>query len=206
MISLRHVTKTFGRFAALRDITIDLSPGRTYVLLGDNGAGKSTLLRVLTGLSRPSAGEVTVRGSIGYMAHASMLYDELSGAENLRYFAALYGVAYARCLDLIAAVGLDPALTRPVRDYSQGMKQRLSLARAVLHEPDVLLLDEPFSNVDTSSAARMLSLLHSMREAGKTILAATHQPTLLADVADEHLRMETGAIVSRRHLHPEVPA
>jgi ABC-type multidrug transport system ATPase subunit len=205
-ISLQNVTKTFGRFAALRNVTFDLVPHRIYVLLGNNGAGKSTLLRVLAGLAKPSSGVVQFRGTLGYMAHATMLYDELTGIENLRYFATLYGVALHRCTEAIRAVGLDPDLGRPVRDYSQGMKQRLSLARAVLHEPDVLLLDEPFSNVDSASAARMIALLHGLCDAGKTILVATHQAALLEEVADEFMQMDAGMIVSRHRLRPEVPA
>jgi ABC-type multidrug transport system ATPase subunit len=205
-ISLQNVTKTFGRFAALRNVTFDLFPHRVYALLGNNGAGKSTLLRVLAGLAKPSSGVVQVRGTLGYMAHATMLYDELTGIENLRYFATLYGVALHRCAEAINAVGLDPDLGRPVRDYSQGMKQRLSLARAVFHEPDVLLLDEPFSNVDSASAARMIALLHGLCDAGKTILVATHQAALLEEVADEFMQMDAGMIVSRRPLRPGVPA
>src|SRR6202030_4853274 len=106
---------------------------------------------------------------IGYMAHPSLLYDEMSGMENLRYFARLYGIAGdARCGQVIRAVGLDPELSRPVGKYSQGMRQRMSLARAILHDPKILLLDEPFSNVDAQSAVAMVTLLTRMRDAGKT--------------------------------------
>lgn len=176
------------------------------MLLGENGAGKSTLLRVIAGLARPSTGSVTRRGSVGYMAHASMLYDELSGIENLHYFAALYGIPRQRCLEALEAVGLDPLLKRATRDYSQGMRQRLSLARAILNDPDILLLDEPFSNVDAASASQMVSLSRRWRDAGKTILVVTHQPALLEGSADEFIHMAAGRVVSCELVVREVRA
>ena len=205
-ISLRDITKIFGRFAALRGISLELTAGKLYVLVGDNGAGKSTLLRIATGLAKPNDGSVEVHGSLGYMAHATMLYDELSGIENLRYFAALYGLPERLCADTMQTVGLDPALTRPARDYSQGMRQRLSLARAILNDPAVLLLDEPFSNVDATSTAQMAELLRRWRDAGKTIMVITHQPAALDGIADEFIRMDAGRIVSRQPSLREVIA
>jgi ABC-type multidrug transport system ATPase subunit len=118
--------------------------------------------------------------------------------ENLCYFARLYGIAGdARCEEVIRSVGLDPALTRPVGQYSQGMRQRMSLARAILHDPKILLLDEPFSNVDVHSAREMVGLLKDMRDAGKTIFVVTHQAALLDGVADEFVWMRAGQIVAR---------
>jgi ABC-type multidrug transport system ATPase subunit len=127
-----------------------------------------------------------------------LLYDEMSGMENLRYFAGLYGLdSDARCAEVIRAVGLDPDLTRSVGQYSQGMRQRMSLARAILHDPRLLLLDEPFSNVDVHSAREMVALLEGMRDTGKTIFAVTHQALLLEGVADEFVWMQAGQIVDR---------
>jgi ABC-type multidrug transport system ATPase subunit len=135
---------------------------------------------------------------IGYMAHPSLLYDEMSGMENLRYFARLYGIEDdALCAKWIKAVALDPELDRPVGQYSQGMRQRMSLARALLNDPKILLLDEPFSNVDIRSARQMVGLLGTMRDAGKTIFVVTHQASLLEGAADEFVAMENGKIVSR---------
>jgi ABC-type multidrug transport system ATPase subunit len=132
------------------------------------------------------------------MAHPSLLYDEMSGMENLRYFAQLYGITGdQRCAEVIRAVGLDPELPRAVGQYSQGMRQRMSLARAILHDPRVLLLDEPFSNVDVNSAREMVGLLKGMRNGGKTIFVVTHQAMLLEGVADEFVWMEGGQIVDR---------
>lgn len=205
-ITVRNVIKQFGRFAALRGVTAEFDAGRFHAILGDNGAGKTTLLRSLAGLAHPTRGEISIFGrtpkaacqDIGYMAHPSLLYDEMSGMENLRYFAHLYGIAGdSRCQEAIRSVRLDPELTRPVGQYSQGMRQRMSLARAILHDPKILLLDEPFSNVDVHSAREMVGLLKGMRDAGKTIFVVTHQALLLEGVADEFIWMESGQIVDR---------
>jgi ABC-type multidrug transport system ATPase subunit len=220
-VVLTEVTKLFGRFAALCGVSAEFAPGRLYLVLGDNGAGKSTLLRAIAGLMTPTRGTVTVLGSsrlrsvaamIGYMAHAPLLYDEMDAMENLRYFARLYGIpGDQRCAEVMHTVGLDPALPRRIGQYSQGMRQRLSLARAVLNDPAIVLLDEPFSNVDVVSAREMVRLLGEMRDAGKTLFVVTHQPALLEGVADESIFMNAGAITERRsqvrdELHsPRIP-
>jgi ABC-type multidrug transport system ATPase subunit len=205
------VIKKFGRFPALRGVTAEFAPRRLYVILGDNGAGKTTLLRTIAGLSQPTRGTVSVLGAnqiksvcaqIGYMAHPSLLYDEMSCLENLHYFAGLYGIcdselANQRCRAAIASVKLDPDLARPVGQYSQGMRQRMSLARALLNDPKLLLLDEPFSNVDFHSAQEMAALLGQIRDQGRTLLVVTHQPALLESVADEFVWMDSGKIVDR---------
>ncbi len=228
-VALVDVTRHFGRFAALRGVTAEFAPARLYTIVGDNGAGKSTLLRILAGLLQPTRGTVevlgttklnSIRSQFGYMAHAPLLYDELSAIENMEYFARLYeahpplkgkgaappdrqsceGAAprgKRACEDAIRTVGLDPSLNRRVGQYSQGMRQRLSLARAVLHDPKLLLLDEPFSNVDIVSAREMVRLLGTMRDAGRTIFVVTHQPALLEGIADEFIHMESGRIVAR---------
>lgn len=201
-----RVVKQFGRFAALRGVTAEFIAGKLYVILGDNGAGKTTLLRTIAGLAQPTRGAISVLGTenlksvcahLGYMAHPSLLYDEMSGLENLRYFAGLYGVKETRCREAIAAVKLDPDIDRPVGQYSQGMRQRMSLARAILNDPRLLLLDEPFSNVDLRSAHEMAALLGDMRELGKTVFVVTHQPGLLEAIADEFVCMEAGKITDR---------
>lgn len=193
----------------MRGVSAEFVPGRLYAILGDNGAGKTTLLRALAGLTRPTRGTISVLGTtdlravcrqLGYMAHPSLLYDEMSGMENLRYFAQLYGISDdARCSSVISAVNLDPTLARPVGHYSQGMRQRMSLARALLNDPKILLLDEPFSNVDARSAREMVGLLTHLRAAGKTLFVVTHQAALLEGAADEFVLMEAGQIVRRTH-------
>ncbi len=213
IIAISTLVKQFGRFAALRGVSVEFAAGRLYAILGDNGAGKTTLLRALAGLVHPTRGSIQIFGTtdlraicheLGYMAHPSLLYDEMSGMENLRYFAGLYGISDDQgCAAAMAAVDLDPSLTRLVAQYSQGMRLRLSLARALLNDPKILLLDEPFSNVDVRSAGAMVVLLARMRTAGKTIFVVTHQASLLAGVADEFIWMEGGQITRRtRELQP----
>jgi len=203
---LENVSKLFGSFAALRQVSVELELGKCYVLIGENGAGKSTLLRILAGLLRPSFGTVKVFGAdephdardrIGYMSHAPMLYDELTGAENLRYFARLY--PDRECLSpalALSQVGLDPNLPRPLGQYSQGMRQRTSLARVLLAQPELLLLDEPFSNMDVESVRQMVELLAKFRHGTRTIVITTHQRDSAAPIADYILALKAGRVAS----------
>ena len=209
---LDQVSKLFGSFAALRQVSLDFEPGRCYVLLGENGAGKSTLLRILAGLLRPGFGTVRVfpgpggapglepqaaRARIGYMSHAPMLYDELTAQENLRYFAGLYpGRECLSPAEALSEVGLDPGLDRIVGQYSQGMRQRASLARVLMTIPELLLLDEPFSNMDVDSARQMIKLLAGFRHSSRTIVIATHQRDLTAQIADFFVTLHAGRLVS----------
>jgi heme ABC exporter ATP-binding subunit CcmA len=209
---LNQVSRLFGTFVALRQVSLNLEPGRCYVMLGENGAGKSTLLRILAGLLRPSFGAVRVFGDyephdardrIAYMSHAPMLYDELTGEENLRYFASLYpGRDCLAPADALRQVGLDPTLKRTVGQYSQGMRQRTSLARVLLPVPELLLLDEPFSNMDVESARQMVELLARFRQGNRTIVLTTHQRELAAPIADFVLTLHAGGI---RSLEPGSP-
>ncbi len=229
VVSLQGVVRHFGRFAALRGVTAEFPAptrattaraedpvqGGLYLILGENGAGKSTLLRIMAGLLKPTRGSVTMLGAtdlreiasrVGYMGHAPLLYDELSAMENLRYFAGLYGIGPnddARCQAAIRLVGLDPELKRSVGQYSQGMRQRISLARAIVHDPELLLLDEPFSNVDVQSAREMARLMGKMRDDGKMIFVVTHQPVVLEAVADESLLLSAGRLAARERGLPE---
>jgi heme ABC exporter ATP-binding subunit CcmA len=204
--SLDKVSKLFGSFAALRQVSLELEPGRCYVLIGENGAGKSTLLRILAGLLRPSFGTVKVFGNlephevrarIGYMSHAPMLYDELTAQENLRYFRSLYpGRACLTPAEALRQVGLDPKLNRILGQYSQGMRQRTSLARVLLPVPELLLLDEPFSNMDVESARQMVELLAGFRHGSRTIIITTHQREMAAPIADWVLTLHAGQLIS----------
>ncbi|MEA3005125.1 MAG: hypothetical protein QOI94_394 [Acidobacteriaceae bacterium] len=213
LVQLDNVSRMFGRFPALRKVSFSFIAGRCYVLLGENGAGKSTLLRILAGLLEPTLGTARIfaedrgagkpekiasqRARIGYMSHAPMLYDELSAEENLRYFAGLY--RSCSCLtpsEALLAVGLDPTLTRPVGQFSQGMRQRTSLARVLLPRPELLLLDEPFSNMDVASAGKMVTMLAQLRAANRTVVLTTHQRSLAEPLADYFLTMEAGQLIS----------
>ena len=216
---LTNVSKTFGTFAALRNLSLTLQPGTITLVLGENGAGKSTLLRLLAGLTTPSFGTLKVFGDtpqntrrrIAYMSHAPMLYDELTALENLQYFAKLgeQGLACA-CASgspemALRAVGLDPKLTKPVAQYSQGMRQRASLARVLQSDPELLLLDEPFSNLDVAGAQQMVELIADFRTwpvagsaHGRTIVLTTHQAHLATGIADRTLTITRGTLVQER--------
>lgn len=234
--SLSEASKLYGTFAALRKVSVEFAVGSSTMILGDNGAGKSTLLRLLAGLIAPSRGTVLTfseeprkqRHRIAYMSHEAMLYDELSALENLRYFAALQRDGRIACSCTgspemaLRAVGLDPALTRPVGQYSQGMRQRASLARVLQTDPELLLLDEPFSNLDVESAHHMVELLQGFRTwpvnktqdprcgpsqapaspadgpaRGRTIILTTHQAHLAEPLVETTLIMRAGTIISR---------
>jgi heme ABC exporter ATP-binding subunit CcmA len=201
---LIEVSKLYGPSVALRQITTEFATGKSYLILGENGAGKSTMLRVIAGLAQPSSGKVlvfgetpqSVRHRISYMGHETMLYDEMTARENLRYFAELY--PDGSCLTpekALELVGLLPNLDKPVKAYSQGMRQRVSLACALMTQADLLLLDEPFSNMDQRSTIQLLALLQQLRGAGQTLLLTTHQAELARPLADVVLTLESGRIV-----------
>jgi ABC-type multidrug transport system ATPase subunit len=215
---LESVSKIYGGFAALRNVTATFPSGSCTVILGENGAGKSTLMRVVAGLITPTRGAVSVfsessprlqRHRMAYMSHSPMLYDELTAMENLTYFASLHRDGGCACVGspemALRAVGLDPSLSRPVGQYSQGMRQRTSLARVLQTDPELLLLDEPFSNLDVASANHMVALLADFRtwpvapvsgvEGKRTILITTHQARLAEPLADRRLTMRNGQIL-----------
>ncbi len=212
-VQLDHVSLLFGGFVALRELSLTLPAGASVVLLGENGAGKSTLLRVIAGLVSPSFGSLTVlgdaprnrRGCIALMGHASQLYDELTAMENLTFFASLHASAsaatlHARAEQALREVALDPANPRRVGEYSQGMKQRTALARVLLTEPSLLLLDEPFSNLDAASAQGMIGRLQQwLAQAGpdgqpRTLILTTHQPELARALARITLTLSAGQL------------
>ncbi|HEY6412183.1 MAG TPA: ABC transporter ATP-binding protein [Edaphobacter sp.] len=215
--TLDSVSRVYGAFAALRNVSATFTAGSSTVILGENGAGKSTLLRIIAGLITPTRGTVTVfsssphrqRRRIAYMSHSAMLYDELTAMENLTYFAALHRDEGCACVGspemALRAVGLDPNLSRPVGQYSQGMRQRTSLARVLQTDPELLLLDEPFSNLDAASALHMVELLADFRTwpvppvngvpGARTIILTTHQAHLAQPLADSTLHMRSGQII-----------
>ncbi len=186
-VEVAGVWKYYGDFPALRDIRFGVEPGACMALLGRNGAGKTTLLKILAGLSRPAKGSVTIYGSeardrktrqeIGVIGHAISLYDELSAYENLRLFAEMYGLEHPRRAagEWLERTGLERVRHGLVREFSRGMRQRLAVARAFLHDPSVLLLDEPFTALDDRAIALLQSLLRDAVGEGRTILISTHQ-------------------------------
>jgi heme exporter protein A len=203
-IELRGAGRRYGERAALRDVSLELPAGRTLVVFGPNGAGKTTLLRMLATLLRPNAGEVrvlggalpddgwAVRGRIGFLGHEALLYRELSGRENLRFHARLHGVARERVDAVIDAVGMTARADDPIAELSRGMVQRLAVARAVLHEPELLLLDEPLANLDPAAAAQVQPLIGA--GAGRTRVVTSHDPAGGLAGADVALGLKAGRV------------
>jgi heme ABC exporter ATP-binding subunit CcmA len=187
MIAARGVWKFFGDFAALRDVSLEIAPGATLALLGRNGAGKTTLLRMLAALSSPSRGSITIGGAslrepaqrrrIGVIGHGISIYDDLTAAENLRFFASLYDIAAPdeRVNRWLETTGLLRVRNTLARQFSRGMRQRLAIARAFFHEPDILLLDEPFTALDDRAAALLAGLIRQAHEEKRTLVISTHQ-------------------------------
>ena len=201
-IELRGLARYFGERTALRDVSVSLPAGATLAVLGRNGAGKSTLLRILASLLRPHAGDVVVfgeplprrgfavRGRLGLLSHEPLLYRELTGRENLEYHARLHRVALDRVQEVLVAVGMERRAGDPVRLLSRGMVQRLAVARAVLHAPALLLLDEPRANLDPAASALVEPLIG--RASGCTRVLTSHDPAAALAEADLVLALKDG--------------
>ena len=207
-LQARAVSKRYGTQRVLDQLDLSLSPGQTVCLLGPNGAGKTTLLRVLAGLLRPTAGELRLDGApldfthsaarrqFGLVMHQTYLYEQLSGPENLRFYANLYQVDLSEgsLQALLRRVGLNPTRPTPVRAYSRGMKQRLTIARALLPSPRILLLDEPYTGLDMQGCQLLNDLLRHEREEGRIILATTHELSYVLQVATHFAVLARGRI------------
>ncbi len=211
-LSLAGLRRDYGERTALEGVTLELARGETLLVLGPNGAGKTTLLRILATLLRPSGGEVRalgcrmpeetwkLRGRIGLLGHEPLLYRDLSGRENLRFHARLHGrrgdAAEARIAALLAAVGMERRADECVVELSAGMRQRLAICRCVLHEPELLLLDEPDSNLDAEGRELAHELIGP--GVGRTRVLVTHDPDRHVPEADQVLQLGIGerAVVS----------
>jgi heme exporter protein A len=187
VLEARGLSRDFGRRHAVRDLTFGLARGESLALFGPNGAGKTTLLRLLAGLLRPTAGHAAIsgsdirsdaglRGRIGLISHQSMLYPPLTSLENVEFSARLHGVPDARAASMRAldAMAIAGRATSQVRTLSRGMQQRVSIARAIVHGPVVLLLDEPYTGLDASGAATLSEMLDGLRRSGATMVLVTH--------------------------------
>ena len=186
-VGVESVWKFYGDYPALRNVSLSAAPGACLALIGRNCAGKTTLLRTIAGFSRPGKGKIAIFGNgprdtatrrlMGFIGHGISVYDELSALENLMLFGKLYGLADPKktALEWLERTGLDRVKDGLVREFSRGMRQRLAVARAFLHSPKVLLLDEPFTALDDRAIAVLQRLLHEALSEGKTIVMSTHQ-------------------------------
>jgi heme exporter protein A len=187
-IEVRNLTKSFGSHTALWDVSLSVAKGEFLTLVGPNGAGKTTLLRILATLSRPTSGAVWVDGwdladgstevrrRLGFLSHQPLLYGDLTAEENLRFFGRMYGVLDlpVRMSEVLEQVGLLARRRDPVRTFSRGMQQRLAIARAILHRPTVMLLDEPYTGLDQQAVAMLDEVMQAVGTASLTVLMTTH--------------------------------
>jgi len=221
-ITIRGLVKRYHFRAVLDQLTLTLKDGCFCVLVGANGAGKTTLLRILATLVRPDQGEIklgdepymtdaSIRRKIGYVGHQPMFYHDLTAAENLYHYARLYACPYPnqRVSESIHSAGLTDFKDQPVRTFSRGMQQRLSIARALLHEPDILLFDEPYTGLDQDAARLLDRRLTELHQPGRIILLAAHRPQRLIPLATHIAWLKNGIIshhlpVSRLHESPDL--
>jgi heme ABC exporter ATP-binding subunit CcmA len=206
-LEIDSVWKYFGDFPALRDVKFNIQAGSVVALLGRNGAGKTTLLRILAGLSKPSKGTVKINGAhvreeqtrrrIGVLGHGISLYEELSATENLILFGKLYGLKNPaeRAAHWLERTGLERVRDGLVREFSRGMRQRLAVARTFIHDPEVLLFDEPFTSLDDRAVAVLQQLISSARTRGSTIVMSTHQIREAMELASDVALLERGRII-----------
>lgn len=205
-LEIDAVWKFFGDFPALRDVGFNISQGSVVALLGRNGAGKTTLLRILAGLAKPSKGSVKIHGAevreeltrrkIGVLGHGISLYDELSATENLVLFGKLYGLdePEKRAHQWLERTGLERVRDGLVREFSRGMRQRLAVARTFLHEPEVLLFDEPFTSLDDRAIAVLQGLIKEAQQRGATVIMSTHQLREAIELASHVVLIRKGQL------------
>jgi len=206
-IAASNLEKRFGRAVALRGIDFSIPDGTSLAVVGPNGAGKSTLLRLIAGLARPTAGSLQIsgddshrratRGRIGYIGHATLLYPALTARENLIFAGRCHGLSdpAGRADVLLADEGLSPVADRAAGGFSRGMAQRLAIARGLVHDPKVVLLDEPFTGLDRNSAERFAGRIEGMRRDGRTLVLVSHDVRYAAQVADAAIVLDEGRIV-----------
>lgn len=199
MIEARGVAKSFGAIRVLKGVSFEVPRGSTLIVTGPNGAGKSTLLKIVAGILRPTRGEVVVdgrppreaRGSIGYLGHEPHLYPYLTAEENLKFFARLYGASPAAAMSLLEAVSLTSKAATPAGVLSFGEGRRLGIARALLHDPEVLIVDEPLAGLDEEASA---SVPHLLTRDNRSLLVATHDVESVAALGGERLSISSGVI------------
>jgi heme exporter protein A len=208
MIEIKNLTKQADNKLILRGVDLSINQGETVAILGPNGAGKSTLLKVLATLIKPTSGHVKINGLdlkkdhievkklFGYLPHSSLLYDHYTPLENLVFFGELYGVKDVENIarELVKEVGLSFFINEPVKNFSRGMIQRIAIARAIIHEPKIMLLDEPHTGLDQGAISILNNVVLSMKEKGCTTLMVTHDFKQAAEICDRIIIVKNGKI------------
>jgi heme exporter protein A len=208
MITVKKLVKRFGLKTVLRGVDFEVQPGEFVALLGPNGAGKTTFLRILSSLSRPSLGDVIiagyklpqqaaqVRARLGVVSHLPLLYGELTAEENLRFYARMYNVANSesRITEVLEMVGLENRRKDLVRTFSRGMQQRLAIGRAVIHDPEVMLFDEPYTGLDQDASAMLDDVLRSVAAKGRTVVMTSHDLARAEELATRFDILSRGVI------------
>ena len=207
-LRFENIDKRYGGLLALRCVSLSVAPGECVVLAGRNGSGKTTLLRIAARLVRPTSGALSFSGAPqngeeriacpGFVAHATMVYDELSAEQNLLLFARLQGVPQPekRVSSLLEEVGLSARRDSLVRTFSRGMRQRVAIARALLHEPSVVLFDEPATGLDPQGVTWLAEKLRALRDSGRTILMSLHGESEISSLGTRAIRLDAGSIVA----------
>jgi ABC-2 type transport system ATP-binding protein len=206
IIEITDLSKKFGRHVALNGVSLSVSSGESFAILGPNGAGKTTLVRTLSTLLKPSSGTVKIAGfdafeeperikrEIGVVSHNPFLYDDLTASENLAFYADLYGVGHGRVEALLKKVGLKERAKSNVGEFSRGMKQRLSIARALLHEPKILILDEPGAGLDIQSKRMFYDTIKELNRGGTTVVLTTHYLEEVEELCQKAAVLDRGAL------------
>ncbi|MCL2402780.1 MAG: ABC transporter ATP-binding protein [Coriobacteriia bacterium] len=200
MIYLKNVSKSFGEQKVLTNLSLEALSGEIFGLLGPSGAGKTTIINILTGQLSADAGTHNIdvdTSELGLMLEEDGLYPQLSCIENLNIFADIYRLPRARSAEVLESVGLGDALKRPVSELSKGMKQRLALARAIMHRPKILFLDEPTSNLDPNTARGIHQLIEDLRDSGSTIFLTTHNMEEAVKLCDKVALLHKGTIIEQ---------
>jgi heme exporter protein A len=210
MITVKKLVKRFGLKTVLRGVDFEVQPGEFVALLGPNGAGKTTFLRILASLSRPTLGMVSVAGfplpkeaasvraRLGVVSHLPLLYGDLSAEENLRFYGRMYGISNLepRITEVLEMVGLEARRRDLVRTFSRGMQQRLAIGRAVLHDPDVILFDEPYTGLDQDASTMLDEVLQTVAAKGRTVVMTSHDLARAEDLATRFDILSRGVIAA----------
>ena len=214
MITVKKLVKRFGLKPVLRGVDFEVQPGEFVALLGPNGAGKTTFLRILASLSRPTLGEVSiagyqlpneasqVRARLGVVSHLPLLYGDLTAEENLRFYGRMYGLTdlEQRIAEVLEMVGLEARRRDLVRTFSRGMQQRLAIGRAVLHDPDVVLFDEPYTGLDQDASSMLDEVLKTVAAKGRTVVMTSHDLARAEDLATRFDILSRGVIAASASL------